>query len=416
MKKIPFGKFSVILFMFAAIAVLLGGAYYFGYTEGVKNPKTILVREAENIAQGKPAAVDFSSFWVVWNAIHEKHLNIDEADTASLISGAIDGMVEALNDPYSVFMSDSEAERFSQDISGEFGGIGAEIGKRDDNIIVVAPLKGTPAERAGLKSKDVILKVDDISTAGMTIEEAVLEIRGERGTTVVLTILREGLKEPMEISIMRDTIQIPTLDFRMLETEETGGKKIAYVQLYNFYEKSFPLFYRAALQIMVLRPDGIILDLRNNPGGYLSSSVNIAGLMLEHGTKVVAEETRSASTNIELKASGPGLLRNIPTVVLVNEGSASAAEILAGALRDQRGAPLVGSATFGKGTVQEVLPIGDSLLKITIARWVLPSGHVIESEGLVPDYEVEMDEDNDIEFGSAEDAQFQKALELIKNL
>lgn len=416
MKRIQIRKFFVIVFLFVSIATLLGGTYYLGYTEGVKNPKIILVREAANIEEGKPAAVDFSSFWVVWNTLHEKYLNIDKADTASLISGAIDGMVQALNDPYSVFMSGDKARQFSQDIRGEFGGIGAEIGKRDGNIIVVSPLKGTPAEQAGLKSKDVILKVDDTSMSGMTVEEAVLKIRGERGTTVVLTILREEFKEPKEISIVRDTIQIPTLDFRMVEHGEIGGKRIAYIQLYNFYEKSFSLFYRAALEIMALRPDGIILDLRNNPGGYLSSSVNIAGLMLEPGTQVLSEETRSTAENLVLRAPGPGLLKNIPTVVLVNSGSASAAEILAGALRDQRNVPIVGSVTFGKGTVQEALPIGDSILKLTIARWVLPSGHVIESSGLVPNYEVDMGEDNNIEFGSEEDAQFQKALTLIKNL
>lgn len=410
MNKLIVRRAAFVAIICVSAVALLSGAYYFGYTEGVKNPKTILVREVDNISEGKPTAVDFSPFWEVWSLIHQKYLDIGGADTESLISGAIEGMVGALKDPYTVFMPASEAQRFEQDIRGEFSGIGAEIGKKNSDIIVVAPLKGTPAERAGVKSGDVILKVDGESMVGMTVEEAVQRIRGPKGTTVILTVLREGMNGPEDISVVRDTIQIPTLDLRMLDV---NGKRVAYVQLYNFYEKSFPLFYHAALQIVVAQPDGIVLDLRNNPGGYLSSAVDIAGLMLKPGTEVVSEATRASSTDLMMKTVGPGLLREIPTVVLVNTGSASAAEILAGALRDQRNIPLIGSVTFGKGTVQEVLPVNDALLKVTIARWVLPSGHVIEKTGLAPDYEVKMDEHDSIELGSAQDVQFQKALSVL---
>lgn len=403
----------VILILVIVFSALIGGSFYFGYKKGVENPKVVIVKGVSNIENSEEKNIDFNLFWDAWKVLKEKYVDADKIPNQDLLYGAISGIIGATKDPYSVFMPPSEAKDFSQEISGEFGGIGAEIGLRNGQIIVVSPLKNSPAEKAGLKAGDKILKINDTITVGLTTEEAVKKIRGEKGTAVTLTIARDGWEKQKEISIVRDIIQIPTLDWKMINEngKEDAGGKILYIQLYNFYEKAPLLFYEAVLQSIFHNPRGIILDLRNNPGGYLEASVNIAGWFLNRGDVVVSEKFRSGEIQ-PFKASGTGLFREIPAIVLINEGSASASEILAGSLRDDRGIKLVGKKSFGKGSVQEVVDFKDnSMVKITIAHWLTPKGQLIEKNGLTPDYEVDLTE-NDA--NNKKDPQLEKAAEILR--
>jgi len=397
------------VFVVLAIAVLSGTFYYgyqSGYQKGVENPKTVIVRGVTDLEKGKEEGIDFSVFWEAWQMIKDKYVKADELDSQNLVYGAVRGLVGSLEDQNSVFMAPSDAKKFNEDIAGEFSGIGAEIGIRNDQLVIIAPLKGTPAEKAGLKPMDKILKIGDKSTDGLIVDEAVKLIRGLKGTTVILTVLRQNWDKPKEIPIIRDTIQIPTLDW------EIKDGNIAYFHLYNFYEQAPLLFYQAVVKTSLSAPKGIILDLRNNPGGYLEASVNLAGWFLEKGKIVVSEKFRSGEKE-EFKSYGSGFLKDLPIVVLVNEGSASASEILAGALRDNRGVKLIGKKSFGKGTVQELQTLKDgSMVKITVAYWLLPKGHQIEKNGLVPDYEVDLTEED---IKTNKDPQLEKAMEILKN-
>ncbi len=394
------------------VAIIAIEAFYIGYNKGVKNPETILVRGVANIDEGKPDAIDFTTFWQSWKILKEKYVDTGKINNQTLIYGAISGLFESLKDPNTVFMPPSDAKKFNEEISGEFSGVGMEIGIRNEQLVIIAPLKDTPAERAGLKAGDKIIKIDDKVSIEMAVDEAVKIIRGPRGTTVVLTIQRNGWSEPKEFSITRDTIQIPTIDFEMLALSETEGKDIAYFHLYNFYENAPFLFYQSAIKAAMQNPKGVILDLRNNPGGYLEAAVNLAGWFLEPGDLVVSEEFGSGEKE-EFKANNSGFFKDLPVVVLINEGSASASEILAGALRDNRGIKLIGKKSFGKGTVQELEQLRDgSSIKITVAHWLMPNGGLIEKNGITPDYEVNITEE-DIKAGR--DPQLEKAMEVLKS-
>ncbi len=391
------------------IFVLIIGAFYFGLNIGKKQSETIFIQGVSGLEGNIGEAIDFNNFWKTWNIIQSKYVDAETINNQDLIFGAISGLVGALDDPSSVFMPPSDAKRFGENIGGEFSGIGAEIGIRNDQLKIIAPLKNTPAEHAGLRSGDKILKVDNIVTDNLNINEAVNIIRGKRGSTVILTIFRNEWKTSKEISIIRDVIKIPTLDLEMLEND------IAHIQLYNFYENAPFLFRKASIEIAFRGVKGIILDLRNNPGGYLHGAVNIAGWFFEPGEIVVKEKIRADKGDARVfKARGNGFFKNIPIVVLINQGSASASEILAGALRDNRDIKLVGKQSFGKGTVQEIHNLNDnSIVKITVAYWLLPSGQIIENNGLMPDYEVDLT-DEDIENNI--DPQLDKAIEILKPL
>jgi len=405
MQKFLRNKYFLISLSFIVIIALIGGGFYFGYKAGTKKPQTVVIRGVANLEGGKLEVVDFSLFWDAWRAIKEKALEADKVSNQDLVYGAISGLIQSFNDPNSVFFPPSDAEKFNEDVSGEFSGIGAEIGIRNNQLVIIAPLKDTPAEKAGLRAGDKILKIDATSTVDLTIDEGVKLIRGQRGTTVVLTILREGWDKPKEISIVRDIIQIPTIDWKMID------HNIAYIHLYNFYEKAPLLFYQAAAKIIFKNPNGLILDLRDNPGGYLDAAVTLANLFLKPGEVVVSEEFKGDEKQV-FKTHGNGLLKDIPLVILINEGSASASEILAGALKDNRGVKLVGKKSFGKGTVQELVPLKDnSMIKITVAHWRLPGGQLIEKNGLKPDYEVSLT-DEDVKAGK--DPQLEKAIEVLE--
>ncbi len=393
-------------------AVILGSVYGIGYERGTKNPNVTIIKGVNNIDNGKEDGADFSLFWNAWNILKGKFVDSNKITNQDLVYGAISGLMSATKDPYTVFMPPTEADSFNQEISGEFGGIGAELGIKMGQLMIVAPLKNTPAEKAGIKAGDAILKINSTSTVGMSTDEAVKDIRGERGTKVTLNIIRDGWDKPQDFVITRDIIQIPTLDWKMInkdgKDDQNGG--ILYAQLYNFYEQSPSLFYQMIVQAIYRNPKGVIIDLRNNPGGYLEAATNIASWFLNNGDLVVGERFQSGSDQ-QYKSEGNGVFKNIPVVVLINEGSASASEILAGALRDDRGAKLVGVKSFGKGSVQELeqLP-GNSQIKVTIAHWLTPSGLMIDKNGLTPDYTVNIS-DQDIKDGK--DPQFAKAVEVL---
>ncbi|OGY60207.1 MAG: hypothetical protein A3H06_01295 [Candidatus Colwellbacteria bacterium RIFCSPLOWO2_12_FULL_44_13] len=389
---------------------IAGSSFFVGFDYGTEHPKNIIVREVQGIENGKDESVDFSLFWQAWEKIRSKHVEGEKAAAQDLVYGAIEGMIGALDDPNTVFFNPEDSEKFNEDISGNFGGIGAEIGIRDKKLIIVAPLKGTPAERAGLKTNDHIIKIDDTFSDNLDVFEAVKIIRGEPGTSVILLIKRESEEKTREVKIAREVITIPTVDFTM--KNDARGNKIAHVELYNFNSNTSFVFYQKMVEALQAKADGIVLDLRGNPGGYLEVAVDIAGWFLEKGEVVVIEKFKSGEEE-KFFTNGNTALKDIPVVVLMNEGSASASEILAGALRDNRGSKLVGTQSFGKGTVQQLEALkGGSSLKITIANWLTPKGTIIEKNGLAPDFMVEFGEDD---IKNEKDPQLNKALEVLSN-
>ena len=401
-----FKKFFKYWEIVAVFAVAAFGSFYLGYINGVNQPKEIIVRGITNVGD-EDVTADFGIFWQALNKIKSEHVDGEKVADKDLIYGAIGGMVNALDDPNTVFFPPEDGKKFEEDVSGSFGGIGAEIGIRDDQLIIVAPLKDSPAEKAGLRAKDKILAVDKKPSSGLSVNDGVKTIRGEIGTDVTLTILRNGWEKPRDFVITRQEIKVPTLDW------DLKGDGYMHFKLYSFNENAPYLFYRAAAETLFANAKGIVLDLRNDPGGFLEVAVNLAGWYLDRGDIVTIEKFRSGDERV-FRANGNGALKNIPTVILVNGGSASASEIMAGALRDHLGVKLIGEKTFGKGSVQELFRLkDDSSLKVTVANWVTPNGTVIDKKGLDPDIEVKFTE-KDAELGR--DPQLDKAIEVLREL
>lgn len=354
-----------------------------------------------------PNTIDLSSFWEVWDAINTKYPSANEIDNQKRVYGAIKGLVGSLNDPYSDFFTPEEKKIFEEDISGNFSGVGMEVGEKDNILTVIAPLKNTPAYKAGIKSGDKILKIDEKITSDISVEEAIKLIRGEKGTTVTLTIYREGATKPEDIKIVRDIINIPTL-----ETELTKDR-IFIIRLYSFTGNASKLFRDAIKEFSEVNGDKLVIDLRGNPGGYLESAVDMASWFLPSGKVVLLEDYGEGQKQKTYTSHGYDVFNeNLKLVILLDGGSASASEILAGALKDHDKAKLVGTQSYGKGSVQEVVDIGDdTILKVTIAKWLTPSGISISKKGLTPDFIVENTKTKDNE----KDAQLEKALELLNN-
>jgi len=351
---------------------------------------------------------NFDIFWNVWRLIKEKYRDTDSLNSQDMVYGAVGGLVDSLKDPYSEFLPPAVSKRFMEDIKGSFEGIGAELGIKNNALIVIAPLEGTPAKKAGLRSGDEIVKIDDKSTVDMTLEEAVNLIRGAKNTKVKLTILRGDDAAQQEISITRSVIKLPVVSLSFQE-----NNTIAYIQLFNFTENSADDFSKTAQEILNSSAKKIILDLRGNPGGYLESAVDIAGWFLNYGDKVVIEDKGKGQEKIYF-AKGRAVFNKWPLVVLVNEGSASASEILAGALRDDLGIKIIGMTSFGKGSVQEMIDLSDgSSLKLTIANWLTPKGLSISKSGIKPDIEVTLSKED---IDENKDPQLIKAIEFLKNL
>jgi len=360
----------------AAIGVFYGGVLYGG------SQRAVVITDSNEILDA-----DISLFWDAIDLVKHKYVNIEEVSDQDILYGAIHGAVNALGDPYSAFLEPSDAEKFEQDLAGNFGGIGAQIGMREGQVVVVTPLKNNPADQAGLKAGDKILRVDDTLLTGLSVEEAVKLIRGEIGTNVRLLILRDGWEEAKEFTIARQNIEVPTLDWKMLDG------KIAHIALYNFNANAPSLFYQASLDALIQGARGVVFDLRGNPGGFLDVANHISGWFVGRGSVVVRERFYSGDERPFL-ANGNEAFTQMPVVLLVDGGSASAAEIVAGALRDNRNIPIVGERTFGKGTVQEVDFLKDgSTIKISIAEWVTPNGSRIDQEGLEPDIQISLPDD-----------------------
>ena len=394
---------KILLFLSVPVVILI--VFGLGFQFGQLSPREIVIKDAVNRTDSRVTA-NFDTFWEAWQAINDKYLKSDTVKPEDKVYGATQGLVSSLGDPYSQFFSPAESRKFEEDVQGNFGGIGAELGIRKERLVVIAPLKNTPAMRAGLIAGDYIVAVNSSSTDGVSIDKAVSWIRGKKGEKVKLTVFRDTWERSKDIEIVRDTIEVPTLDWEM-------RGDTAYIQLYSFNANATSLFYDAVLGVSQKGAKAVVLDLRNNPGGYLQVAVDLAGWFVPKGTLVVSEEGRTGEPE-KLYARGNAALLDTPVVVLINQGSASASEILAGALRDQRKIKLVGEKSFGKGTVQELVNLHDeSSMKITIAHWVLPSGKILEDGGLVPDVEVKMT-DEDIE--NKRDPQLEKALEMAKEL
>lgn len=345
--------------------------------------------------------VDFKLFWDVWEQLSKNYIDKNKLDPQRMVYGAIEGMTRSLGDPYTVFLPPEENKVFKEDLTGtKFSGIGAQLGLKGERIVIIAPLKGSPAESAGIKAGDLLLKVDGVETIGWTLPEAVAKIRGEKGSKVTLTIEREKEKKPLEITVVRDTIVV-----KSVEWEKKG--QIAYLKLSRFGD-GMEEWDKVVSEIASPKSSfrGLVLDLRNNPGGYLSGAVYFASEFLREGT-VVQQEDASGVRRIS-KVERKGKLTDIPMVVLVNKGSASASEIMAIALKEKGRAKLVGEKTFGKGTVQEAQDLeGGAGLHVTTAKWLSPSGKSVE-EGIDPDIVVAVDEKD-----QTKDPQLEKAIELL---
>ena len=352
---------------------------------------------------------DFSIFWDVWRFIETNYAERENLNKQAMIYGAASGLIKSLKDPYSVFLEPEDSRRFQEDVSGKFEGIGAEIGIRDEILTVIAPLKNTPAEKAGLKAGDKIIKIGDTITMDLTIDEAVNLIRGPGGTEIILTIISDGTIDSKEMPIIRGTINIPITD---LEYITENNLKIAHLSLYHFTATASQEFGNKANEIIKNGTDAIILDLRNNPGGFLEVANELTSYFLEKDAVIAIEDFGNKKQ--EYKSLGINILGNLPMVILINQGSASASEIMAGALRDNKNIKLIGETTFGKGSVQELQEFSKGAsVKLTIAKWLTPKGISINEEGLKPDFEVkpaEKDLKND------KDAQLDKAIKILSEM
>ncbi|PIR88096.1 MAG: S41 family peptidase [Candidatus Harrisonbacteria bacterium CG10_big_fil_rev_8_21_14_0_10_45_28] len=405
-KKEAIKKSSWTIFGVLVTVGLLGGGYYTGFSHGqdrVQYPNY----SAEVMESTETLDANFNLFWEAWHTLRSRQIEAADINDQDFVYGAIEGLASSFNDPYTTFFPPVEAAQFEENVKGNFGGIGAEIGIRDGILTVISPLEDSPAQKAGLRAGDLVLKVDGKRSDDMDITTAVGNIRGEIGTSVILNVFRESWLQSRDIEVIRGNIVIPTL-----ATAFFDDGKIIQVKLFSFNENASSGFYKHVKGALETGAKGMILDLRNNPGGYLEVAKDLAGWFLPRGTLVVSERFRSGPDS-ELYANGNEALVDFPVVVLINGGSASASEILAGALRDQRETPLIGTKSFGKGSVQELVSLSDdSSLKITIAKWVLPKGHIL-TEGIDPDYSVELS-DKDIE--EQNDVQLDKALEVLHTL
>lgn len=391
-------------FFILAVSFVAGALYGYGNRPAVEKVLNV-------IGQKPPeqfAEIDFNLFWDVWSRLEDKYVDKGKVARNDFVYGAISGLVKSLKDPYTEFMPPADTKQFQEDIKGSFDGIGAEIGIRKGVLTIISPLKDSPAERAGLKAGDKIFKVNDTITADLALNEAVRLIRGPRGTEVKLLVLRDSFDQPKEFKIIRDEIRVSILT---TEKKENG---IFVIKLNHFTENAAYEFRKAVEEFFRSGSKKLILDMRNNPGGFLVVSVDIASWFLPAGETVVRERHADESEEI-YRSSGYRLLQDVPMVVLINEGSASASEIVAGALRDLRGVKLIGTKTYGKGSVQEVQPLPDgSSLKLTIAKWLTPNGTEINGTGLEPDIKVELplEEEQD----PKKDLILEKGIEVLKEL
>ncbi len=413
--------------------IILGlSIFIIGFGIGINAPsfgiiKTLpLSSEIVNKISSKPGQVDFSLFWDVWERLNRFYIDKKALDPQKMVYGAISGMVNSLGDPYTVFLPPEQNKEAKDDLSGKLEGIGVQLGIKDKKIIVIAPLKDTPAEKAGLQSSDWIIKVDGKETADWTLPEAVSKIRGPKGSKVTLTVIHKDASQSADITVIRDSIKVASVEwrikkfrvesreFREIKEECSDCEKVIYLKLSRFGDQTTDEWNKAIEEIVQAIEQsnnramkGLIFDLRNNPGGYLSGSVFIASEFLSDGTVVIQETADSKRQTFDVNRKAK--LLNIPMVVLINKGTASAGEIVAGVLQEKGKAKLVGEATFGKGSIQEAqdLPQGTGI-HITTSKWLLPSGKWINGSGVAPDVKIE----NDVAKPDI-DLQLEKAIEIL---
>lgn len=396
---------SITLFIVAfGLGFLFGQTIYVNKKVGNNGEEQVLKVINFNRDISRVESVDFKQFWDIWDRIKSKYVSkpINDID---LFYGAIGGMVYSLNDPYSLFFPPKAAEEFTKDLSGELEGIGAEIGIKNNQLLIVAPLADSPAEKAGLRPGDKIMAINKESTFGMDVNEAVSKIRGQADTEVILTISRNGAGKTLDIKIIRAKINVPSVTFKW----EAG--KVAYMRILQFNDDTQTLFSRYIKQMQSNGAKSLILDLRSNPGGYLDAAVVIASEWLKDGDVVVSEKSNDILIR-KHEADGPHRLADIKTIILVNSGSASASEIVAGALQDFKKAIIIGERTFGKGSVQDFETFADgSALKLTVAEWYTPNGQNINKGGILPDVEFKEDWESEV---VGEDKMIEKAIEVLK--
>lgn len=392
--------FVILIFVFV-------GVFRVGYNAGQAG-YTFSFKEFKVVNKTNPTAeVDYSLLWEALDVVGKKYIDRDQIDQKKVLYGAISGAVTAAGDEYTQFFDPETLADFKTELNGTFSGIGAEIGKRNGNIVVIAPLDDSPAKKAGLLPKDVVVKVDETSTVDLNVDQVVDLIRGEAGTTVKLTIYRDGRNSTFEVPITRARIEVKSVK---VSYKEVNGQQIAVLKISRFGDDTQRLFDAAIIEIKNKKVSGIVLDLRNDPGGYLDTSVSVASDWLEKG-KLVVKESHSETDITDYTSTGINRLGGIKTVVLINGGSASAAEILAGALKDNGKAILIGEKSFGKGSVQELIPLSqNTAVKVTVAKWITPGGKNLHKDGLIPDIEVKLSEDDALH---DRDPQLDKALEEV---
>lgn len=403
-------KRTLVGVIFAVIIFSLG--YYFGYkgyvASGAEYPKVTISRVNPELQK----ELDFTLFWKVWDSLHAKYYDKSKVIDSELVYGAIRGMVAAVGDPYTVFLSPKQNKIVEEDLQGSFEGVGIQIGFKRGELAVIAPLPDSPAEKVGVRPGDYIVEIKDegkgidMGTVGISLEEAVEAIRGKANTIVKLTLIRDGEDQPLNVDITRSPIDVPSLVVKYIDDSDV----LVHVKLIKFSAETLAEWDTTVADLLK-NPNlaGIVFDVRNNPGGYLQGAVDLASDFLESGDLVV-KEAGGLGINNEYKVVKLGRLKNINMAVLINEGSASASEIFAGAMKDHGRAKLVGDKTFGKGTIQEPEQVdGGAGLHITVAKWLTPDGVWVHDTGLEPDVFVANNPDTE------EDEQLQKAIELLNN-
>jgi carboxyl-terminal processing protease len=411
MPKIGYSKVRRIFLVVIFSLLLFGGGYYLGSRGFRLDAPTInQVKVVRDVPVDKN--VDFALFWKVWDTLDNSYFDKSKLKAADMVYGAISGMVAAVGDPYTVFLQPSDNKVVQEDLQGSFQGVGIQIGFRGTQLAVVAPLPDSPAEEVDIRAGDYIVGIKDeaksldVNTSGMTLPDAVQAIRGPSGSKVTLALMREGEETPIIVDVTRREIDVPSV----VLTYEEGNPDIAHLRLLKFggdTDAEWEIAVRDILKNGSVK--GIVLDVRNNPGGYLQGSVDIAGDFLPNGSVVVKEEDGNGK-KVEFKSNKIPRLAKYPMVMLVNKGSASASEILAGAMRDQAKIQIIGDTTFGKGTIQEPQQLGDgSGLHITTARWLTPSEIWVHDKGLTPDTEIADNPE------TAEDEQFSEAVRQLNN-
>lgn len=404
-------KFSNILLAVALVFFIFGTGYRLGESNYKKqlNSDPAVNASDSTLLQAKEE-IDLNLFWKVYSILKLKYADQDKLNKAQLLYGAIRGMVASLEDPYTFFLSPKENQNSKDDLGGKYEGIGAELGLKDNKVVVVTPLDNSPAQKAGLRPGDVIISIDDLPVKGLILTEVVAKIRGPHDTTVELGIVRNN--DSLKIRIKRAQINIKQIKLEF-------KKRIAYLKVLQFGDQTNAEWDKAILQVKdkwsKREIKGLIVDVRGNPGGYLESSVYLSSEFIPVNRVVIRQEYADKSGK-EYKVQRTGLLMDIPLVVLINEGSASASEIFSGAMRDYGRAKLVGKKSFGKGSIQEALDIDKGAgLHVTIAKWILPKGDWINSKGIKPDYEVEIKLEDGNTLTDKTDTQLSKAIELLVN-